>query len=226
MSAILNFISRTQYMLWECTYWQTDTDYAKLEELGDMEEHIFLIPGLLIKHLSRLNGLCLSSFLLLGLRAFSFFVISFTAMFIRAHHLALQPYFLNMNSNIILPHVPRSPKWYLPAGFLTFCMHFSSPSACKCPTHLILFYLVTIMIFIDEYELLSSSLHSFLYTSHLGPHILLCTLFPDTLDLCFPLKVRNHLSHIYERQVKLVVYILIFWFLYRRQEDKRSLTEW
>jgi hypothetical protein len=60
----------------------------------------------------------------------------------------------------------------------------------------------------------------------LGPHILLCTLFPDTLDLCFPLKVRNHLSHIYERQVKLVVYILIFWFLYRRQEDKRSLTEW
>jgi hypothetical protein len=51
----------------------------------------------------------------------------------------------------------------------------------------------------EQYILLSSSLcsflHSLLISSFLGPNILLCTLFSNTLSLCYSLNVRDQVSH-------------------------------
>jgi hypothetical protein len=42
---------------------------------------------------------------------------------------------------------------------------------------------------------------------HLGPNILLSTLFSNTLSLCPSLSVRDQVSHTYKQQVKLWFYV-------------------
>jgi hypothetical protein len=62
-------------------------------------------------------------------------------------------------------------------------------------------------------------------SSHLGPNILLSTLSCNTLGLCFPLDVRDQVSHPCKTTTKML-YILIFILLNREVEDKRFCTEW
>jgi hypothetical protein len=58
--------------------------------------------------------------------------------------------------------------------------------------------------------------------SLLGPDIHLSTLFSNTLSLCSSLGVRDQVSHPYKTTDKIMIlYILIFKFLERRQKDKR-----
>jgi hypothetical protein len=55
----------------------------------------------------------------------------------------------------------------------------------------------------------------------LGTNILLSTLSSDTLNLCSSLHVRGQDLHPYKKHKNIVLYILIFKLLERRQEDKR-----
>jgi len=61
--------------------------------------------------------------------------------------------------------------------------------AVTCSAHNIICYLITLMILGQAYKLQGSSLCNLLQppasSSLLGPHILLSTLFTNTLDVCF-----------------------------------------
>jgi hypothetical protein len=74
-----------------------------------------------------------------------------------------------------------------------------SPIRATCPAHPIHVDLITRKISGEEYRSLISSLFRFLYSplasSHLGPNILLSTLFSNTLSLRSSLKVSDQVPH-------------------------------
>ena len=98
---------------------------------------------------------------------------------------------LKIHSNITLPSVPRSSKWYIFLGFSP-PKPLLSPIHATCPAPHILLGLITRIIFGEEYRSLSYSLYSFLHSAVisplLGPNILLSILFSDTLGLLSSLK--------------------------------------
>jgi len=85
---------------------------------------------------------------------------------------------------------------------------------------------MTLIIFGETCNLQSSSLCSILQppttSSFLGPNILLSNLFSDILNLSSSQSDRDQVSHPYKTTGKtIVLYILIFKVLERRQADKR-----
>ena len=81
-------------------------------------------------------------------------------------------HFLKIHLNIILPSTPGFPQWSLSSGFPTKALYepLLSPIRATCPTHPILFHVITRTIFGEEYRSLSTSLCSFLNSRHLVPH--------------------------------------------------------
>jgi hypothetical protein len=101
--------------------------------------------------------------------------------------------------------------------FINFPMHATRLA------HIILPYLINLIIFGEVCKWWSSFLCSLLQrpptSSHLGPNIVLSTLFSDTLNLCSSLNVRDQVSDRYKTKVKIK-------FLERRREHKGFWTEW
>jgi hypothetical protein len=94
---------------------------------------------------------------------------------------------------------------------------FLCPMYAICVSHLTHLDLICLMLFGDEHKLWSSPLcnllHSPIISSLLGPHILLSTLFSNTVDQCFSLEVRDQASHTYKATGRItVLYILTFMF--------------
>ena len=108
-------------------------------------------------------------------------------------------HFLMIRLDIILPSTPGSSKWFLPPGFPTKTLYtpLLSPILATCPAHLIL-YLITRIIFGEDYRSLSSSLCSFLHSPVtsplLGSNVFLSTLFANTLGLRSSLNVTDQVS--------------------------------
>ena len=101
---------------------------------------------------------------------------------------------LEIHPNIIHPSSPRSPQW---SPSLRFphedpIRPLSSPIRATCPAHLILGF-ITRTILGEEYRSFSSSicnlLHSPVTSSLLGPHILLNTIFSNTLSFLLATKI-------------------------------------
>jgi hypothetical protein len=103
------------------------------------------------------------------------------------------------------------PNGLFPSGFATKILYaFVIP-----PMLLILLHIIILTICGEVYKLRSSSLCSLLQppatSSLLRPNILLSTLFPDTLNLCYFLGVRDQVPHPYKTTSKIILlHILIF----------------
>jgi hypothetical protein len=123
----------------------------------------------------------------------------------------------------------------LPSGVFSSCfptrMLYVSSMRTTRSAHPIFLNLITLIIFGDECKLCSSSFCYFLQpprtSSLLGQHILLTTLFSNTLNPCSSLTVRHQISHPYKTTGKIIVlHILNFTFLHSRREDKIFWTVW
>jgi hypothetical protein len=127
-------------------------------------------------------------------------------------------YFLQIHLNIILLSVPVSSKWSLSLRFPhQKPVWTSSLIRATYRAHLILLYLITRIMFGEEYRSLSSSICSFLYfpatSSLLGSHIFLSNLFSHSLSLHSLVIVSDHVSHPHRTTGKIIILcILIFIF--------------
>jgi len=108
---------------------------------------------------------------------------------------------LGFHLNIIHPSTPRSPQW---SPSLRFphkdpIHSLTSPICATCPAHLIILDFITRTILGEEYKSFSYSLcnllHSPVTSSLLGPHILLNTLFSNTLSFLSSRNVNDQVSH-------------------------------
>jgi len=131
---------------------------------------------------------------------------------------------LNINPHLTLGYSKWSPSLrFLFAPFI-------APIHATRPVHLILLYLITKIIFGEEYRSLSFVLCSFLHSpvtsSLLSPNILLSTLLSNNLSVCSSLSVSDQVSDPHKTTGKIIVlYILIFLFLDIKLEDKRFCTK-
>ena len=96
----------------------------------------------------------------------------------------------------------------------TLYIRLPSPMRATFTAHFILLYLITRIIFGDEYISLSSSSCRFqqspLTLSLLGPNILLSTLFSYTIRLRFSLNMSVQVSQPYKTTGKIIVLLILF----------------
>ena len=145
---------------------------------------------------------------------------------------ALTVHFLRIQLNIILSSTPDLPSGLFPSSFPTKTLYaLLSPIRATCLAHLSLLDFITQIIFYEEHRSLNSSVRSFLHStvtsSHLGPNILLNTLFSNTPCLCSFLNVIDQVSHPYKTTDTIILlHISIFKFLDETLEDKIFCIEW
>jgi len=110
------------------------------------------------------------------------------------------------------------PSGLFPLGFPTKNLYVPLPSQhATWSNHSIFLGLITRKLLGVEHRLLSSSICSFLHSpvtsSHLGPNILLNTLFSNTLNLRSSLNVSDQISHhLNNRQNYIAVYLNLYIF--------------
>ena len=103
------------------------------------------------------------------------------------------------------------PSCLFPSGFQTQTPYapLLSPIFTTLPTHLIRLDWITRIILGEEYWSFVSSLCSVLYfpvtSSLLGPNILLCSLFPNSLSRSSSLNMSDQVSHPYKTARKVIV---------------------
>jgi hypothetical protein len=88
------------------------------------------------------------------------------------------------------------PNGLLFSGFLTKCLQVLRPHACHVPVHPTPLDLIAIRVFGEQHKSRGFSLCTFLQPPVLCPlvrsKIFLSTLFPYTINPCFPLHVESH----------------------------------
>ena len=114
-------------------------------------------------------------------------------------------HFLNINFNIILPFTPGSSKWSLSFGFPNQNPACTSPLpiCVTCPDPLIRLDLIILIIFVEEYRSLSSSLCSFLHspvTSSLLAQILSSAPYSQTPSAYVPPSMSATKFHTHTKQ--------------------------